>query len=167
MIFETERCFIKLIETDDKTDLLRMCDDSNVWQYLGGNGTAEYYRKNIEYIGKIDIGDRWVVRRKTDNLFLGYISLDSHYDVEDIQVTYIFLSEHWGKGYASEVVNTLIQYVFNEKKLNILLAETQSSNLASRRLLGKLGFYEVKNLVRFNAEQTLYAIEKDCGSSPQ
>ena len=159
MIFKTERCFIKPIDVGDKTDLLRLCDDSDVWKYLGGQGTAEHNRKNIEYIGKTNITDRWVVRSKTDNTFLGEISLTPHHDGDDIEISYLFLSDHWGKGYASETVRAVIQFAFNEKKLNRLVAETQSANFISCKLLEKLGFHQIKKLIRFNTEQILWAID--------
>ena len=159
MVFETERCLIKPLNSDDKSDLLRLCNDSDVWKYLGGQETAEHNRNSIEYIGKIPVTDRWAVRNKTDNSFLGEISLTPHHDGDDIEISYLFLSEHWNKGYASEAVSVIIQFAFNEKKLDRLVAETQSVNLTSCKVLEKLGFYKVKKLERFNAEQTLYVID--------
>ena len=163
MILETNRCTIKPVGIEDKTDLHRLCDDPNVWQYLGGQATAEHNRKNIDYIGKVPITDRWVVRGKADDSFLGAISLIPHHAGDDLEVSYLFLSKHWGKGYASEVVTAVIHYAFSEKKINRLLAETQSANLASCRMLEKLGFHKIKNLVRFEAEQALYAIDNPAG----
>jgi ribosomal-protein-alanine N-acetyltransferase len=158
MMLETERCLVKPISINDKNDLLCLCDDPNVWQYLGGNETAERNRKNIEYIDKIIIADRWVVKKKTDNLFLGEISLTPHHDGEDIEISYLFLSMHWGKGYASETAKEIIHYAFDVKKLDRLVAETQSVNFASCKVLEKLGFCQIKKLVRFNVEQTFWAI---------
>ena len=166
MIFETERCIIKPISTDDKPDLFSMCDDINVWQYLGGSNTAEYHRKHIENleallssVSNTDLS-RWIIRNKINNVFLGYLCLDNHHDSDDdIQLSYMLLSNCWGNGYASEAAREIIRHAFNERKLNRLFAETQSANLASCKLLEKLGFYKIKELIRFNAEQTLYAID--------
>ncbi len=159
MIMETKRCLIKPISLDDKADLLRLCDDPNVWRYLGGYATAQHNKKNIEYIGKMATPDRWVVRDKIDNFFLGEMSLTPHHDGEDIEISYLFLSEHWGRGYASEAAKEIVQVAFNEKKLDRLVAETQSVNLASCKVLEKLGFYQMKKLTRFNAEQILWAMD--------
>ena len=163
MIFETERCIIKTINADDKPDLFSMCDDINVWTYLGGINTAEWHRKNVENLENIDpmlLSNRWTLRNKANNIFLGYLSLDTYYDSDDdIQLSYMLISSQWGNGYASEAAREIIRYAFNERKLNKLFAETQSANLVSCKLLEKLGFYKVKELIRFDAEQTLYAVD--------
>ena len=167
MIFKTERCIIKQVNTDDKQDLFSMCDDPNVWQYLGGNSTAEHHRKNIEnmehLLANADLTEltRWAIRSKVDSAFLGCVFLNKHHDGNDVELSYMLLSEHWGNGYASEAASEIIRYAFDEngKKLNRLVAETQSANLVSRKLLEKLGFQKIKELTRFDAEQTLYALD--------
>ena len=160
MAFETKRCIIKPISLDDKQDLFSMCDDIDVWKYLGGTNTANFHRTNIENLEKhLPDPNRWTIRNKSDNTFLGYLSLGTHHDGEDTELSYMLLSKYWGNGYASEVAREAIQYVFKLRGLKRLVAETQSANLASCKLLEKLGFYKLKELTRFNAEQTLYAIE--------
>ena len=159
MVLETERCLIKTMNRKDKQDLHRLCDDVNVWTYLGGQGTALHNRKRIKYIGFIPISNRWTVRRKSDNSFLGEISLTPHHDGNDTEISYLFLSEHWGNGYASEAVRAVVNYVFRKKGLDRLVAETQSANVVSCKMLEKLGFDKVENLIRFGAEQTLLALD--------
>ncbi len=162
MIFETERCVISPINPNDKLDLFSMCDDINVWQYLGGVSTAERHRKNIQHLENLApefCSSRWTIRNKTNNLFLGYTSLDTHHDGDDMELSYMLLSNHWGNGYATEAAREIIRYAFNEKRLDRLVAEAQSVNLGSRHVLEKLGFYKIKELTRFNAEQTLYALD--------
>ncbi len=162
MIFETERCIIKTITLDDKQDLFSLSNDINVWKYLGGEATAQWHRNNIENLENLPqefFTTRWIIRNKINNNFLGYTSMDTHHDGEYMELSYILLSDYWGYGYATEVANKIIRYAFNEKGFDKLLAEAQSANLASRHVLEKLGFYKIKELTRFNAEQTLYALE--------
>jgi predicted HD superfamily hydrolase involved in NAD metabolism len=163
MTFETERCIIKPISSSDKQDLFSMCDDIDVWNYLGGSNTANFHRTNTENLEKhLPDPNRWTIRDKKDNAFFGYLSLGTHHDGEDTELSYLLLSKYWGNGYASEVVSEMVRYVFSERKLKRLVAETQSANLVSCRLLEKLGFYKLKELTRFNAEQSLYAIDNPC-----
>jgi len=159
-MLETKRCIIKPISSNDKQGLFSMCDDADIWNYLGGSSTANSHRTNIENLEKhLPDPNRWTIRDKKDDTFLGYLSLGTHHDGEDTELSYLLLSKYWGNGYASEVASEIVRYVFNERKLNRLVAETQSANLASCKLLEKLGFYKLKELTRFNAEQTLYAID--------
>ena len=159
MVFETERCFLRPMNRKDKKDLYRLCDDVNVWRFLGGQGTAEHMRKKIKFIGFTPISNRWSVRLKSDSSFLGEISLTPHHDGNDIEISYLFLSDNWGNGYASETVRSVVPYAFKMKKLNRLVAEAQTANLVSCKVLEKLGFHRIKTLTRFNAEQALYAID--------
>lgn len=162
MIFETERCIVNPICCDDKRDLISMCGDINVWEYLGGANTAVAQRRKIENHEKLppeQLENQWIIRNKADNTFMGYLSLNTHHDGDDIELSYMLLSKYWGSGYASEVAGEFIRYAFNERKLNRLVAETQSANIASCKLLEKLGFHKLKELIRFDAKQTLYALD--------
>lgn len=47
----------------------------------------------------------------------------------------------WGKGYMQEALRALIQWGFTEMKLNRWEAQCESRNLASQRLLEKLGWH--------------------------
>jgi [ribosomal protein S5]-alanine N-acetyltransferase len=47
---------------------------------------------------------------------------------------------HWGKGYATEAVAALLDYAFDELRLLDLAAVNDQPNLASARMLKRLGF---------------------------
>ncbi|MEK8034917.1 GNAT family N-acetyltransferase, partial [Ideonella sp. DXS29W] len=81
------------------------------------------------------------------------------HDLEDLEVSYLFLPEHWGRGYARAAVKQALAYAFGTIGLRRVLAETQSANGASVRLLEHLGFCLVGNVNRFGAEQSIYRAE--------
>ena len=90
---------------------------------------------------------------------LGVVLLDRHHDLEDIEVSYLFLPEHWGRGYASAAVRQVLAHAFGTIGLCRVVAETQSANAASVRLLERLGFRLLRKVVRFGAEQSIYLAE--------
>ena len=47
---------------------------------------------------------------------------------------------YWDRGYATEASRELIRYAFEDLKMHRIEAETMASNVASRRVLEKLGF---------------------------
>lgn len=53
---------------------------------------------------------------------------------------YDLLREHWGKGYATEAVASLIDYSFNELNLNRIHASADIDNKRSLAVLERLGF---------------------------
>lgn len=46
----------------------------------------------------------------------------------------------WGKGYATEMVEAIVDLAFRVTDLDALFAGTRAANMASRRVLGKCGF---------------------------
>ena len=64
-MLETKRCIIKPISSDDKQGLFSMCDDVDIWNYLGGSNTANFHRTNIENLEKhLPDPNRWIIRDK-------------------------------------------------------------------------------------------------------
>jgi RimJ/RimL family protein N-acetyltransferase len=53
----------------------------------------------------------------------------------------------WGHGYAFEAVSGLLGYLFGELHLHRLIAECDVENVASWRLLEKLGFRREAHLI--------------------
>ncbi|WP_419875495.1 GNAT family N-acetyltransferase [Candidatus Pristimantibacillus sp. PTI5] len=72
--------------------------------------------------------------------------------------SYEFLPNSWGHGYAEEVIRRLILYVFKELNQSKLIAETQSANRSSCRLLEKVGMKAEQTLYRFGDKQLIYGI---------
>lgn len=100
----------------------------------------------------------WVVRGKSTKEFIGLISLDPHHDGIDYEISYQFLPDWWGSGYAAETVSVIIDFALNGLELPAVVAETQSENLVSCRLLEKLGMGLERKVFRYGAEQSLYVI---------
>ena len=53
---------------------------------------------------------------------------------------YCFAEASWGQGYATEAARALLDWAFGTFDLNRVQAETDTRNLASARVLEKLGF---------------------------
>lgn len=56
-----------------------------------------------------------------------------------MEISYAFLKEYWGNGYAYETMKSTLNYCQNELKLKRILIETQSKNIRSNKLIQKLG----------------------------
>lgn len=102
----------------------------------------------------------WVAREKHTDYFIGLISIDPHHDGTYVEISYQFLPDWWGRGYATETVGRVIQFALNELNLPKVLAETQTANASSRKLLERLGMKLERTTMRFGAEQAIYSIER-------
>jgi len=57
------------------------------------------------------------------------------------ELSFIFYDcNEWGKGYATESLNTIVNFAFDEMNLNRIHADYYENNLASSKVFKKLGF---------------------------
>ncbi|KMK75784.1 GNAT family N-acetyltransferase [Alkalihalobacillus pseudalcaliphilus] len=155
-MFETTRCLIRQLENKDLQGVLKLYSSEEVRRYLGGTMKEESVQK--AFSERLSNQNDWVVFEKKSNDFIGMISLDTHHNQVDLEISYQFLPNWWGQGFAKETLPVLIQFAFSDKKITRLVAETQTANLASCRLLESLGMKELCKLQRFGSFQTMYSI---------
>lgn len=88
-------------------------------------------------------GIRWGIERKGTKGLIGTIGFNlwspKHRRAE---IGYELLPESWRNGYATEAISAVLQYGFQELKLNRIGAIVFTENEASNHLLLKLGFQQ-------------------------
>ncbi len=161
-MFETQRCFIHNLSESDYTDVRKLYLHHAVRKFLGG--TLDQHAIRPVFDDMLHAGDDafyWVVREKQTGGFLGLISLDPHHEGVCLELSYQFLTDSWGKGYAAETVRLIIHFALHELHLPRIIAETQIANVPSRRLLERAGMKLERTITRFGARQAIYVIGKD------
>ncbi|MEH7884346.1 GNAT family N-acetyltransferase [Bacillus sp. JJ1609] len=160
-MLETERCKLLDLKHIDFIEIKKLYINHDVRKYLGGIVDEADLKKAAEFMLKNEGESHfWVVRERISNAFMGLVSLTPHHDGEYTEVSYQFMPSWWGKGYGREVVGVVIKYGLKELHLSKIIAETQTANKASCRLLESAGMEREKTLIRFGAEQALYSIER-------
>ena len=71
--------------------------------------------------------------------FIGVTGLNP-LEEHNIEVFYALLPAHWHKGFASEVLNGLVDFIFKKEKYQAISAFITPNNLASARVAEKNGF---------------------------
>ncbi|QCR31238.1 GNAT family N-acetyltransferase [Lysinibacillus sp. SGAir0095] len=159
-MFETNRCLIQTFGKFDFKDVRKLYLNPEVRKFLGGIKQEESIPKVLEYMLNPDADSYyWVVREKDTELFMGLVSLDPHHDGDYLEISYQFSPGWWGRGYGAEVVERVINYGLHELKLSKVVAETQTANIASCRLLESLGMDLERTISRFGAEQAIYSMK--------
>lgn len=158
-LFETERCLIHTLQKSDTMDVKKLYVNQEVRKYLGGIRQEHSIDRVLDDMLNAGTDSMyWVVREKKTDDFIGLVSLDLHHDGVYHEISYQLLPNWWGKGYASEAVQVLINYALNELHLSKVLAETQTANTSSCKLLERLGMTLERTISRFGAEQAIYSI---------
>lgn len=86
----------------------------------------------------------WMVVRKSDDIEIGDLGFKGKPDENGIvEIGYGFLKDYWNNGYATEAVESLIQWAFATSKVEKVIADTMQDNYGSIRVLEKLGMKKV------------------------
>ncbi len=157
---ETDRCRLTALCADDIEHVVELYTDEDVRRFLGGPRGEEEVRSAFPRLLQADAETRcWAVRLKEDDTFIGIIDLGPHHDGTDIEVSYQLLPAWWGQGYATQTVQAVVNYALEDLGLPRVIAETQMANVASRRLLERLGMRLTRTVERFRERQAIYATD--------
>lgn len=158
----TERIMMRSLRFADVLFYCKLSRNKDVRRYLGGPVAWRRLvsRFQEDRTSQKDVGLWLVLRRKTKSR-VGIVSISRHKDGEDLELSYQFHPAFCGQGLASEATEAVLQHVFNDIGVQRVIAETQSKNLSSCRLLERLGFGVLERVVRFGAEQEIYLKRAD------
>jgi len=65
-----------------------------------------------------------------------------------LEIGYILVPSERGKGYCTEAVNLMVDYLFLSKEIRRIQAQTDLRNVASQKVLEKVGFKKEGTLRR-------------------
>lgn len=126
----------------DGENAYRLNLDPEVLRYTGDQPFASvedaaHFLRNYPDYRKNGYG-RWAVLEKESGEFLGWCGLKRHPD-HTIDIGYRFFRKHWGKGYATESAQSCLTYGFEVLGLDEIIAHVERNNIASVRVLEKIG----------------------------
>jgi ribosomal-protein-alanine N-acetyltransferase len=144
---ETDRLLLRqLAATDARDAFLFLSDEENIRYYdpapmtqLEQAGMSiERHRRRFAQQEAL----RWGITLKGENRVIG--NGGYAWDAENhlAVLSYILAKPYWDQGIMTEALTAMIQFGFDHIGLHRLEAQVASPNLASARLLEKLGFQE-------------------------
>jgi [ribosomal protein S5]-alanine N-acetyltransferase len=84
----------------------------------------------------------WFLIEKKDGTKIGFITHFINQPRDWIELGYALLPSEMGKGYGTEAVQIMVDYLFLTKDIMRVQATTDERNKASQRVLEKVGFKE-------------------------
>src|SRR5947207_366049 len=142
----TARFRLRQLVKDDENEIFALRSDDFINQYLD-RPKANSLDDARNFISKISDGIAkneaifWVVTPKDETRFLGSICLwKISREEAKAEIGYELLPENHGKGIMQEVIPRIIQFGFEEMKLQNIEAEVSPRNQKSIRLLQKNNF---------------------------
>ncbi|WP_120498924.1 GNAT family N-acetyltransferase [Kiloniella sp. EL199] len=146
---ETDRMIIRSYAMEDATSLQGIASDPKVLEYLPDDPLSLkevediitwsigcHKRNSKEKLHKLNLA---ILLKETEQL-IGWCGLGpADWDQSLIEIYYTLAPEHWGKGLATEAAITLRDYAFETIKLKKLVGIAATGNIASNKVLQKLG----------------------------
>ena len=167
IVLETQRLLLRHITPDDFSNLYRMNSDPEVKKYVGDGSVRNKEQMLMEldmlishYTRKPGLGI-WAAVLKENNEFVGASGLVYYDNTPEIEIGYRMLKENWNKGYATEASRGLLNYGFGKLKLKKIVSSAHTENLASRRVMEKIGMSFVDTRFHYGCMQAYYEIEVD------
>ncbi len=169
----SDRLLQRRVEEGDLADLLLVNGDDEVTQYLPyqtwhttADARAWYARiSGMQAEGKVL---QFVIVERSSSRVIG-ASLLFNFDPvsERAEIGYVLGKEQWGRGLMREALAALLVFAFDELKMRRVEAFVDARNIASDRLLRRLGFTcegtmrqhsVLKSIVR---DSTVYGLLRD------
>ncbi len=142
----TDRLRLRPFNDSDADSLFALHSNAHVLRYWDAPpwsepARAEQFITACRQMAERGTGTRLAVERASDEAFIGWCSLSRwNPDFRSASMGYCLDDQAWGHGYATEAARALLQWAFDMLDLNRVQAETDTRNVASARVLEKLGF---------------------------
>lgn len=163
-ILETERLYLREMETDDAENAYRLNLDWENIKYTRDKPfesiqEAKEFLLNYSHYKNYGFG-RWAVIEKYSNEFLGWCGLKYTPELDEYDIGFRLFKEHWNKGIASEAAKACIDYGFIKIGLTRIVGRAMNENVGSIRVLKKIGLVYMKDYNFEGESGVIYEIKK-------
>lgn len=164
-ILRTHRLLLTRFEPSDLDDFLAMRNEPEVIRILGhtrAQQEAAHVQSLSDHWARHGYG-WWVARDPGSGVFLGCGGLRSHTiaGVPETELAYSFLPGYWGRGYASELARVAVAQGFVRLGVRDIVGFALPENVASRRVMEKIGFLREHELLHAGRLHLLYRLNVD------
>jgi len=152
---ESPRLILRSFQASDLENFLAYRNDPEVARYQSWN--IPYTREQgLQFIDLMKMASptaqgEWyqvAVELKSTHAMIGDVAFCTlMYDQQQALMGYSLAHTYWHQGYGFEAVQTLLDYLFQERGLHRVIAECDVENVASWKLLEKLGFRREAHLI--------------------
>jgi ribosomal-protein-alanine N-acetyltransferase len=146
IILETSRLSLRELTEEDAPDVHRLNSNPNVMRYLGAEAillspeeALSMLRSRIFPLYARYGMDRWAVMLRETNALIGLCGLRYLPRTNEYDLGYRFFENYWGKGYATECARAVLDYGRNQLPGARIVGKAFPENLASIRVLEKIG----------------------------
>ncbi|WP_373537302.1 GNAT family N-acetyltransferase [Microcoleus sp.] len=162
---ETPRLYLRQFTPDDLDELYHIYSDPEVMKYLS-EGIRNREETAVDLFGIIADWEKhafglWAVVNKENNQLIGDGGLRFLGKTSEVEVGYVLAKAYWGKGLAAEIAGVSLKYGFEVLKTEKIVAVAHTENIASRRVMEKVGMKYQHNLDDRDRDRVYYSISRE------
>ena len=165
LYFETDRLLVRQYMISDIGELFQIMSDSRVHTYTKDKNNPWNEQRTEEYIKFMINKDfktldcfHGAVIEKSANQLIGLCGLNPYKSYEP-EIEFKIGVPYWNKGYATELGKQIIKESFATTGIKGIYGMAQPENIASRKVLAKIGMKYLGNQVFRNHEDSFYYID--------
>ncbi|MTI31033.1 GNAT family N-acetyltransferase [Xanthovirga aplysinae] len=164
-LLESERLFCRKLTIDDLEWIYQQGQDPEVVRYIYGgkiltkNEEKERLEERLSYYNLYPGLGVFALHERESGAIIGVCNLNHSKEFEEIQIGYRLQKKSWGKGFATEISRALLAYGFEKMKLKRIIGIVETPNIASKRVLEKVGLKREKVVSLLTYDLDYYAIE--------
>lgn len=164
-ILETKRLLLRALTSDDLETVIELNSDPEVVRFITGGTpmTREQTEARFNFYlnhQKTHGFAIWAIINKEDKSFIGICGIQYLEDTPNIEVGYRLAKAFWGKGIATEAAKACLDYGFNKLNLSEIVAVIDVENIASQKVIEKIGLRYEKMAYFYKADLKFYKITK-------
>lgn len=164
IITETKRLILRLPGASDVASTLAIYSDPEVMAFIDGeepfvnaDDAAECIECGLAHFEKHGVC-HWAVIEKATARLVGHCGFNLFENGPDLELVFHFHRACWGRGYATEASRACIEFAFSTLNVSRIVALTDPRNAASIRVLEKLGFAHVRDVVEHGVTLHLFEL---------
>lgn len=100
----------------------------------------------------------WLASLRRSQALAGFCGFWLFHEPPELELVYGAAPEHWGRRLATEMAGAMLRYGFEERRFERIVASVDAPNLASIRVLEKIGMRRVRRVLGEGRETLYYAI---------
>jgi ribosomal-protein-alanine N-acetyltransferase len=158
---ETERLVAERLNADHHDALVALLGDPRVGATLGGTldavGVADTLARQVDHWERHGFG-HWIWRERAtgDVVARGGLQHTRVTGFDDVEVGWAVMADRWGEGFATELGAAALSAGFETLALASIVAFTLPDNIASRRVMERLGFAYERDVEHAGLPHVLY-----------
>lgn len=161
---ETERLRLRPFVAEDLPEHGRLYADPDVTRYLAGGpylGAAARLRSERAVRRFVDHWQAhgfgvWAVRDRASDTFLGQCGLNTIDETGEVEALWALARPAWGQGLATEAARAALGWAFDVAALPAVIAIAAPDNLASQRVMQKIGMRYARRARYFGLDVVRY-----------